>query len=134
MICNIPCTPLLLLMLITYLMQVNYFHENVVNLWLVISIKFAYVKRLPGEPGWLGRYSDGLRFGLRVFDSRRGKKFSLSHTVYIGSGVQPASHLMGTRLSFPVVKRPGREGDHSPPSFAEVKNGGTIPPLSIEIS
>jgi hypothetical protein len=26
------------------------------------------------------------------------------------------------------VKRPGHEGDHSPPSSAEV-NGGTIPPL-----
>jgi hypothetical protein len=26
------------------------------------------------------------------------------------------------------IKRPGREADHSPPSTAEVKNGGTIPP------
>jgi hypothetical protein len=30
---------------------------------------------------------------------------------------------------FPGVKRPGREADHSPPRSAEVKNGGTIPPL-----
>jgi hypothetical protein len=28
------------------------------------------------------------------------------------------------------VKRQGREFDHSPPSSAEVKNGGNIPPLS----
>jgi hypothetical protein len=28
---------------------------------------------------------------------------------------------MGTRGSFPGVKRPGREADHSPPSSAEVK-------------
>jgi hypothetical protein len=28
-----------------------------------------------------------------------------------------------------VVKRPGRETDHSPPSSVEVKNGGAIPPL-----
>jgi hypothetical protein len=30
---------------------------------------------------------------------------------------------------FPGVKRPGREAGHSPPSNAEVKNGGTIPLL-----
>jgi hypothetical protein len=27
------------------------------------------------------------------------------------------------------IKRPGREADHSPPSSAEVKNDGAIPPL-----
>jgi hypothetical protein len=30
----------------------------------------------------------------------------------------------------PGVKRPGREADHSPPSNAEVKNGGAIPSLA----
>jgi hypothetical protein len=29
----------------------------------------------------------------------------------------------------PRVKRLGREADHSPPTSAEVKNGGTITPL-----
>jgi hypothetical protein len=29
----------------------------------------------------------------------------------------------------PGIKRQGREDDHSPPSNAEVKSGGTIPPL-----
>jgi hypothetical protein len=29
---------------------------------------------------------------------------------------------VGTGDSFPVIKRPGREADHSPPSGAEVKN------------
>jgi hypothetical protein len=33
------------------------------------------------------------------------------------------------RVISPGVKRPRREGDHSPPCNAEVKNGGTIPPL-----
>jgi hypothetical protein len=28
-----------------------------------------------------------------------------------------------------VVKRPGRVADHSPPSSADVKNGGAITPL-----
>jgi hypothetical protein len=30
----------------------------------------------------------------------------------------------------PGVKRQRREADHSPPTSAEVKNGGAIPPLS----
>jgi hypothetical protein len=30
---------------------------------------------------------------------------------------------------YPEVKRQGREADHLPPSSAEVKNGGAIPPL-----
>jgi hypothetical protein len=36
-------------------------------------------------------------------------------------GAHPASYPMGTRASFPGVKQPGREADHSPPSSAEVK-------------
>jgi hypothetical protein len=31
------------------------------------------------------------------------------------------------------VKRQGREADHSPPSSAEVKNGGAIPPLPLRL-
>jgi hypothetical protein len=38
-----------------------------------------------------------------------------------GSGAHPASYPMGIRGSFPGVKRPGREADHSPTSSAEVK-------------
>jgi hypothetical protein len=30
----------------------------------------------------------------------------------------------------PGLKRQGREANHSPPSSTEVKNGGTVPPLS----
>jgi hypothetical protein len=47
--------------------------------------------------------------------------FSLSHRVQNGSGAHPASYPMGTRGSFPRVKQPGREADHSPPSSAKVK-------------
>jgi hypothetical protein len=36
---------------------------------------------------------------------------------------------MGTRVSFPGVKRPGREVDHSPPSSVEVKEWVVIPPF-----
>jgi hypothetical protein len=47
--------------------------------------------------------------------------FSIHHRVQNGSGAHPASYPMGIRGSFPGVKRPGREADHSPPSSAEVK-------------
>jgi hypothetical protein len=43
------------------------------------------------------------------------------HRVQNASGAHPASYPVGTRDSFPGVKRPGREADHSPPSSAEVK-------------
>jgi hypothetical protein len=62
--------------------------------------------------------------GVLGFDSRRGLGiflFTTASTVQNGSGAHPASYLMGTRGSFPGVKRPGREADHSPPSIAEVK-------------
>jgi len=38
-----------------------------------------------------------------------------------GSGAHPASYPTGIRSSFPGVKLPGRETDHSPLSSAEVK-------------
>jgi hypothetical protein len=47
--------------------------------------------------------------------------FSLRHRVQNGSRAHPASYPMGTRGSFPGVKRPEREADNSPPSSAEVK-------------
>jgi hypothetical protein len=37
-------------------------------------------------------------------------------------GSHPASYLMGIRSSFTGVKRPGREGYHSPLASTEVKN------------
>jgi hypothetical protein len=41
--------------------------------------------------------------------------------VQTDSGVHPPSYKMGTRSSFPEVKRQGREANHSPPTSAEVK-------------
>jgi hypothetical protein len=49
------------------------------------------------------------------------RNVSLLHIVQTGYGALAASCLMGTGL-----KRPEREDDHSPPSSAEVKNGGTL--------
>jgi hypothetical protein len=49
------------------------------------------------------------------------QEFSLLHLLQTGFGVHPTSYTMGTGGSFPAVKRPGREADHSPPTSAEVK-------------
>jgi hypothetical protein len=64
-----------------------------------------------------------LRGGLR-FDTRQGqwRALSLRNRFHTGSGDNPVSYPMGTGGSFPVVKKPRREGDHSSPSSAEVKN------------
>jgi hypothetical protein len=48
-------------------------------------------------------------------------------------GAYSASYPMSPGSSFFGVKRPGRETDHSPPSSAEVKNGGAIPPLPLRL-
>jgi hypothetical protein len=55
----------------------------------------------------------------------RGKIFLLLHIVQAGSGVHPASYLMGIGSSFPGSK--AAEASSSYPSSAKVKNGGGIP-------
>jgi hypothetical protein len=55
------------------------------------------------------------------FESRWGQEFLLLRFVQTGSGVHPTSYPMGTGGSFPGVKRPGREADHSPPTNVDVK-------------
>jgi hypothetical protein len=60
--------------------------------------------------------------GSRVRFPTEAGNFSLHHRVQNGSGAHPASYPVGTRGSYPGVKRPGREADHLPPSSAEVKN------------
>jgi hypothetical protein len=57
--------------------------------------------------------------GSRVPFPVKTGNFSLHHHVQNGSGVHPA-YLMGTMGSFPGVKHPEREADHSPPSSAKV--------------
>jgi hypothetical protein len=81
----------------------------------------------------LSRYSDGLRDGRPGFDSRQRQDFSVLHSVQTGSRAHPAFYPMGIVDSFPGDKAAGREADHSPPSSAEVKNGGAIPPLPIRL-
>jgi len=47
--------------------------------------------------------------------------FSLHYCIQNSFGTHPDSYLMGSRGSSLVVKRPGHEADHSPPSSAKVK-------------
>jgi hypothetical protein len=73
--------------------------------------------------------SVGIALGYGLDDQGSGVRFpegagnfSLHHRIQNGSGSHPASYPIGTRGSFPGVKRLGREANHSPPSSAEVKN------------
>jgi hypothetical protein len=58
--------------------------------------------------------------GSRVLFPAGAGNFSLHHRFQNGSGAHPASYPMGIRGSFPGVKRPVREADHSLLSSAEV--------------
>jgi hypothetical protein len=59
----------------------------------------------------------------------RGKTFLFSIVARLGLGfTQPPNQWALGALS-PGVKWPGCEADHSPPSNAKMKNGGTIHPL-----
>jgi hypothetical protein len=68
-------------------------------------------------------YSTGLQAGWSVVWVLAGPgNFSLDHCIQTSSRANPISYSMGTRGSFPGVKWPGHEADHSPPSSAKVKN------------
>jgi hypothetical protein len=60
--------------------------------------------------------------GSRVQFPAGAGNFSLHHCDQNGSGAHPASYPMGTRGSFPGIKRPGREADHSPNLEPRSKN------------
>jgi hypothetical protein len=75
-------------------------------------------------PPYLSRYSDGLQGSI----PGRGNifLFSTAYRPALGPTHPPIQWVPGLRS--PGVKRPDREADHSPPSSAEVNNGGAIPP------
>jgi hypothetical protein len=52
----------------------------------------------------------------------RGKSFFLIHNFQTDCGAHLASYSVRTGSSFPWVKQPGPEADHSTPSNAQVKN------------
>jgi hypothetical protein len=74
----------------------------------------------------LSQDSDGLQAGWTGFESHQGQDFSPLHNIQTSYGCPPS------RLPIqwaPGVKRLQHEADRSPPSGAEVKNDGAIPPL-----
>jgi hypothetical protein len=75
------------------------------------------------KPGWLSRYSDELDGRGSIPGKERD--FSHVHSVQTHSGALPAFYPVPGTLS-PRIKRPEHEVYHSPPSSAEVKNGGAI--------
>jgi hypothetical protein len=61
--------------------------------------------------------------GIEVRFPAGAEDFSSSLCVQTGSGAHPVSCTMDTGGTFPGGKaRPGRDGDHSPPSSVEVVN------------
>jgi hypothetical protein len=67
--------------------------------------------------------------GSRVRFPAGAENFSLHYRVQNGSEAQLASFPVGTGGSFPGVKRPGREVDHSPPSIIIYRLGVALLPL-----
>jgi len=68
--------------------------------------------------------------GSRIQFLMRAGNFSLHHHVQNGSGAHPTCYPVDTGGSFPGIKRPGREADHSLLSSAESRMCGAISPLS----
>jgi hypothetical protein len=76
-----------------------------------------------------------LRAGQPGFDSWQGQEIFLYATVSrLALGPTQPSIQWVSGAPFLGVKQPGCEADHSPLSSAEVKNDGTIPPLSYTSS
>jgi hypothetical protein len=84
------------------------------------------------EPWYLELYSDGLHTGQPWFESRQKQKIFLLSTAS-RPVLRPTQPRIQWVLSVPVphvhLKRTEYEADHSPPSNAEVKNGGAVTPL-----
>jgi hypothetical protein len=108
--------------------QIAFMRNSTVRIDLYIFISKPLLLVAMDEPGWFSRYSDcRLRAGRqrsRGSIPSRSKIFSLLYIVQTGSEIHPDSYPVG-----PGIERPGREADHASPSSAEVKSGGTIPPL-----
>jgi hypothetical protein len=101
----------------------------------LIILNMIYQCVLSKEPSYLSGTTLGYGLDDRGFESRKGLGIFFHHRVQTGSGTHPASYPMGTRGSFPGVKRPGREADHSPLSSAEIKNTlnyTSTPPIRLQ--
>jgi hypothetical protein len=73
--------------------------------------------------------SVGIATRLRAGQQRSLGSCSLLHNVQARPTDHRASYKMGTWVVSPGVKRQKRVAHNSPPSSAEMQNGGAIPPL-----
>jgi hypothetical protein len=92
-------------------------------------LSFEACELISLEVAQLSWYSNRVWAGWSGFNSWQGQDSSLLHSIKTGSGAQPVSYTMDTTGCFPRSKVAGGEADHSPPSSAEVKNGGAMPPF-----
>jgi hypothetical protein len=65
---------------------------------------------------------------IQILTEARGFLYSTVSRLALGPA-QPPIQWVQRALSL-GIQWPGREDDHSPPSSAEVKNSGAIPPFS----
>jgi hypothetical protein len=80
------------------------------------------------------QYSDGLDGQVSIFDSQQEQEiflYSITSRLALGLIQPPVQRVLGA-LS-PEIKQLVYEAVHLPPSSAEVKNGGAIPPLPIHL-
>jgi hypothetical protein len=81
------------------------------------------------EQEYLSSYSDRLQSGRLKSNSRKGKQLFSSPQRLYRFWCRPSLLSNGYRGFSPGVKRPRRKADRLPPSSAEVRNSGAIPPL-----
>jgi hypothetical protein len=96
-------------------------YSKSVRAMYIIHVFRNYFRRRDSSVGIATDYGlDDRMSGVRI--PAMAENFSVHHHVQNGSGIHPPSYPMGIGSSFPGVKRPGREADHSPPTSVEVKN------------
>ena len=94
----------------------------------ILNFRNASMPVLPPEhdnpgAGWCSRDSDKAKgWTFRGSNPGRGKRFFFPQKHQGQLWAPPSLQLNGDRVSFPGVKLPGREVDHSPPRSAEFKN------------
>jgi hypothetical protein len=83
-------------------------------LLLLLLLLVVVVVVVVAESVW--RLAAGWTIEGSEFESRYSQIFPLLHIIQTRSGVHAASYPVGTETLSPVLRRPGREAAHSPPT------------------
>lgn len=92
-------------------------------------MKSRIVTRVKNHDSPIG-IAKGYVLGGRGSTPGKENKFSVLHSVETGFAAHPASYAMNTGAFPPGIKRLKVESDHSPPSSAEFKRDGVVPPIT----